>query len=203
MTTIVYTKSYPAPPIDRREALRYAGVRENSPEALAMLDECITEAEDKLSYRLCYREFPLARVENSLDFGFAKVKSTRLAEHLSGCESVIVLAATLGIGIDRLIAKHSRLSQSRALILQGLATERIEALLDLFCEEQKHEKILHGMALTPRFSAGYEDLPLEFQREIFGALDCKRSIGLTLNESLLMSPTKSVTAIIGIKRDEK
>ena len=203
MTTIVYTKSYSAPPIDKREALRYAGVRGSSPEALAMLDECIAETEDTLSYRLCYGEYPLTRVENSLDFGFAGVMSARLAEHLSGCESVIVLAATLGIGIDRLIAKHSRLSPSRALVLQGLATERIEALLDLFCEEQKREKVLHGMALTPRFSAGYGDLPLEFQRWIFGALDCERSIGLTLNESLLMSPTKSVTAIIGIKRNEK
>lgn len=203
MTTIVYTRSYSAPPVDSREALRYAGVRGDSPEAEAMLAECISEAENKLSYRLCYGEYPLTRVENSLDFGFAKVESVKLAEHLCHCDSVIVLAATLGIGIDRLIAKYSRLSPTRALILQGLAAERAEALCDLFCDEQEREKAGHGMSLTTRFSAGYGDLPLDFQREIFRALDCKRSIGLTLNESLLMSPTKSVTAIIGIKKDEK
>ena len=203
MTTMVYTKSYSAPQIDRREALRYAGVRGELPEALAMLDECIAEADGKLSYRLCYREYPLTRVENSLDFGFARVQSKRLAEHLWGCSSVIVVAATLGLGIDRLISKHSRLSQTKALILQGLGAERIEALLDLFCEEQRKEKIEHGLLLTSRFSAGYGDLSLEFQREIFKALDCERKIGLTLNDSLLMSPTKSVSAIIGIKKDEK
>ena len=48
MTTTVYKKSYSAPPIDRREALRYAGVRGESAEAEAMLDECINDAVDKL-----------------------------------------------------------------------------------------------------------------------------------------------------------
>lgn len=53
--------------------------------------------------------------------------------------------------------------------------------------------------LKPRFSAGYGDLPLEVQKDIFRVLDCPRKIGLTLNDSLLMSPTKSVTAIVGIE----
>lgn len=203
MTSIVYTKSYSAPPVDRREAIRYAGVRGDSPDAEAILAECISESESTLSFRLCYGEYPLTRVENLLDFGFARVESAKLSEHLLGCSSVIVVTATLGIGIDRLISKYSRLSQAKALILQGLGAERIEALLDLFCEEQRREKTAHGMALTARFSAGYGDLSLEFQREIFKALDCERKIGLTLNDSLIMSPTKSVSAIIGIKKDEK
>ena len=52
--------------------------------------------------------------------------------------------------------------------------------------------------LPPRFSPGYGDLPLSLQRDIFRVLDCPRKIGLTLNESLLMSPSKSVTAIVGL-----
>ena len=140
MTSIVYTKSYSAPPLNRVEALRYAGVRGSSPDIEAMLDECIAECENILAFRLCYGEFPLTRVENFLDFGFGRVKSAKLAEHLSGCSSVIVVAATLGIGIDRLISKYSRLSQTKALVLQGLGAERIEALLDLFSEEQEREK---------------------------------------------------------------
>ena len=57
-----------------------------------------------------------------------------------------------------------------------------------------------GLPLSARFSAGYGDVPLELQRDIFALLDCPRRIGLTLNESLLMSPSKSVTAIVGISR---
>ena len=195
MTTIVYKKSYSAPEIDRREALRYAGVRGESAEAEAMLDECIREASDTLCYKLCYGEYPLTRVKNSLDFGFARVVSEKLSAHLTDCSRVIIMAATVGVGLDRLAARYSRVSPARALILQGLGAERIETVADLFCRELTDD----GLELTSRFSAGYGDLSLEFQREIFRALDCQKNIGLTLNESLIMSPTKSITAIIGIK----
>ena len=195
MTTIVYKKSYSAPPIDRREALRYAGARGDSDELSALLDRCIEESEGILSYSLCYAEFPLTRVENSLDFGFAEVRSEKLSAHLEGCSRIIILAATVGIELDRLIAKYSRISPAKALLLQGLGAERIEALADKFCGDL----VAGGLVITPRFSAGYGDLSLELQRDIFRVLDCQRKIGLTLNESLLMSPTKSITAIIGIK----
>ena len=80
-------------------------------------------------------------------------------------------------------------------MFDALATERIEALCDVFCEDIEKE---YGKT-RPRFSAGYGDLPLELQREIFSVLDCPKSIGLTLTDSLLMSPSKSVTAIVGIE----
>ena len=199
MTTIVYKKNYPEPPIDMREALRYAGVRGAAPEAERLLAECIEEARKRLSYKLCYAEYPVTRVENSLNFGFGAVTSEKLAEHLLGCERVIIFAATVGIELDRLIARYGRLSPTKALLLQGFGAERTEALCDRFCKELRTEKTRHGVALTQRFSAGYGDLPLEFQREIFRTLDCSRNIGLTLNASLIMSPSKSVTAIIGLK----
>ena len=109
------------------------------------------------------------------------------------------MAATIGIGLDRLAARYAKTSPAKALILQGLGAERIEALADLFCRGLEKE----GLNVTSRFSAGYGDLSLELQREIFRVLDCQRSIGLTLNDSLIMSPTKSITAIIGIKKEFK
>ena len=203
MTTIVYKKDYPAPPIDRREALRYAGVRGDAPEVASLLEECINEATSHLSYKLCYAYYPLTRVKFSLDLGFARVESRGLAEHLEGCSQVIVIAATLGVAYDRLLARAAKTSPTKALLLDGLGAERIEALCDLFCEEESVRLQAVGATLTRRFSAGYGDLPLELQKSIFCALDCERNIGLTLNGSMLMSPQKSVTAIIGIKKVEK
>ena len=106
------------------------------------------------------------------------------------------MGATVGIALDRLIAKYSRISPAKALLLQALGAERIEALCDTFCDDiQKAHKI----ALKPRFSAGYGDLPLDTQNSIFGLLNLPKNIGLTLNDSMLMSPSKSVTAFIGIQ----
>ena len=55
-----------------------------------------------------------------------------------------------------------------------------------------------GLALRPRFSPGYGDLPLEFQRDFFRILRPQRRIGVTLTDACLMVPSKSVTALVGI-----
>ena len=58
-----------------------------------------------------------------------------------------------------------------------------------------------GKSLRTRVSPGYGDISLTMQKDIFAILDCERKIGITLNEDLLMSPSKSVTAIAGIKKN--
>ena len=122
-----------------------------------------------------------------------------LSKNLKDCSSVIVFAATIGVEIDRLIAKYGRISPSKALVIQAIGAERIEALCDEFCSDIANEK---KMRLTPRFSPGYGDLPLNIQKNIFDVLDCSKRIGLTLNDSLIMSPSKSVTAFVGVSHGE-
>ena len=129
----------------------------------------------------------------SLHFGNHTVSSS-LSKNLSGCKKIILFAATVGIGIDRLIMKYGKIYPVKGLMMQALGAERIEALCDAFVSEMEKT----GQKMRPRFSPGYGDLPLEFQKEIFAALAPEKNIGLTLSASCLMSPTKSVTAIIGI-----
>ena len=85
-------------------------------------------------------------------------------------------------------------------MLESLGNERIEALCDAFCSSVADRKAREHLAVTSRFSAGYGDLSLEYQKKIFDLLDPPSRIGLTLNSSYLMSPSKSVTAIIGVKK---
>lgn len=194
--SIVYTKNLkPAEP-SVKEILRYAGVKQTDNEILPLVESCINEIKEKLSFRVCYRVLLVNINEDVCDFGDFKVNSKDLAKNLKDSEHVLIFASTIGIEIDRIIAKYSRISPSKALIFDALGAERIEALCDSFCEEFSKEK---GVLLKPRFSAGYGDLPLTVQREIFSQLNPDRKIGLTLNESLLMSPSKSVTAFAGIK----
>ncbi len=174
------------------------GARCEGAELESLASECLAEAERVLSYKLCYCELPIKIYNGVVDFGFASVRSTGLAKHLSGCHSVILFAATVGIGIDRLIARSALTSQVRELAFSAIGTERIEALCDAFCFEKKTELESSGLGLKARFSPGYSDLPISFQRDIFAALGCSKGIGLSLNESLLMTPSKSVTAIVGV-----
>ena len=82
--------------------------------------------------------------------------------------------------------------------MQAYGAERIECLCDIFCKEIREDVEQLHRTVTPRYSPGYGDMPLEKQKDIFALLDCNRQIGISLNESLLMTPSKSVTAIFGI-----
>ena len=214
---MVITKIYKALPLRGREILRYAGCRTEEEEIVRLMQMCLQEARDAelLNGQLCYVELPFTvrmaadgkemrvatpSATNGMicDFDCFSVHSEQLAKNLQGCNRVILMAATAGIGIDRLIGKYGRLAPSKALMFQAIGAELVESVCDAFSKEYEEE---HNCILRPRFSPGYGDLPLESQKDIFAVLECAKRIGLTLNDSLLMSPSKSVTAFAGIKYD--
>ena len=197
--SVINIKEYPAPEVNRREILRYMQAKGDDGALDALINRGLALSLDKLSYKVCFAEFPVIECDGTLDFGFALTDSRDLKKCLDGCGSIILFAATVGIELDRLILRYSRLEPSMALCLQAIGAERAEALCDAFCDEMAAQYSAQDKSLRPRFSAGYGDLPLSLQREIIATLNTSRNIGVSLNESLLMSPSKSVTAIIGIK----
>ena len=56
--------------------------------------------------------------------------SADLARYLGGCRRVVLFAATVGVAPDRLIQRYSRVSPSKALVMQAVGAERVEALCD-------------------------------------------------------------------------
>lgn len=194
----VNVKEYGAPPYSRREIWRYSGVTQESPEEAALLAECLAELEGRLAYRACWCEFPVSVMGNEVDLGFVRVRSASLAKHLAGCSRAVIFAATVGAQLDRLIARYGVLSPAKALLLDTIGTERVEALCDTVCGDLAAEYAKSGLVTRPRFSAGYGDLALSLQRDIFAVLDCPKKIGVSLGAELLMSPAKSVTAIVGV-----
>ena len=194
MSNFNFVKTYSEPVIDKNEVLRYAGIKDVENANLPLYDEVLKELDGKLSYKVCCVEAQVKITGKICDFGFFKAESEKLSQNLDGCKKVILFAATLGVEIDRLIAKYGALSPAKALILDAFGNERIEALCNTFCNELKE----NNLTLKPRFSPGYGDLAIEVQKEIFSVLGCQKKIGLTLNDSMLMSPSKSVTAFVGI-----
>ncbi len=198
MNSVIVTKSYDEPRFCEKEILRYAGCKKPDEKIISILKSCVDQVRPKLRYKVCYRVFPVFVKGFCCDFGAFEIQSKNLAENLEGCSRVIVFAATIGVEIDRLIAKYGRLEPSKALMIQAVGTERIEALCNMFCNDIKRET---GVSLRGRFSPGYGDLSIETQRDIFAVLDCPKHIGLTLNDSMIMSPSKSVTAFVGVAED--
>lgn len=187
--------------IDIKDVYHYSGIKENNDKNLqkAVL-EIKEEVENAFSPSLCYTKIPLEN--DCLDFLGDTINSKNLQKNLKDCESVYVFAATAGIEIDRIINKYLTLSPSRAVIAQGAGTAIIEALCDFFCKKIAEEERKNNNYLRPRFSPGYGDFSLEYQKNILDILSARKLAGITLTDSLLMVPVKSVTAVIGVSKKD-
>lgn len=198
---LVSVEELGAPSLNRKEMLRYMGGC-----AEDLLEDCLAEAVGVLTYKACYSIVNVSVKGDEVKTDFAAVTSKDLAKDLKDCTGAVIFAATVGVGIDRLISKYSRVTPARALCLQAIGSERVESLCDEF--EAKIKKTLwestegEELFFRPRFSPGYGDLPLEFQSDVFRLLECHKHIGVCLGASYLMSPSKSVTAIIGFGKKQ-
>lgn len=113
------------------------------------------------------------------------------------------MAATLGMEPDRLAARATAVGKmSRAVIFQAAAAAMIEQYCDAVNARIREEAATQGLFCRPHFSPGYGDFSLLHQTELMRILRAQQSIGVTLTESLLMLPPKSVTAVIGASEQD-
>ena len=190
--------------IDRREVYRYLGYGRNTPDAgtAGMIDACIRDVIVNAELRYVAGRFPVVKseVEGGLRIGDAEVTSGDLARNLKDCKEAYLMGVTIGIGVDRLIARATVTDVTKAAIYQAAGAAYIEAFCDYVNEEIKAIACREDMETRPRYSPGYGDLPLDYQKDIFRLLDLSKNVGISLTESRTMSPSKSVTAIIGLRR---
>ena len=189
--------------ISQKEILRYLGYgnKESDEQVSALVEEVLEELLAAASPKCIYRAFPLTLLpEDEIDFTVFRTKSRNLSKNLADCEEVILFAATLGTGVDVLLHKYTRLQMSRAVIMQAAAAAVIEEYCDQENRKLKQEYEDKGFYLRPRFSPGYGDFSLECQKDITTVLETPKRIGIMLTESLLMTPSKSVTAVMGVSK---
>lgn len=134
-----------------------------------------------------------------IKIGSIQFESKYLARNLAGCSRVILIASTIGPLADNLIRRFTKLDAAKAAIMQAAGAMFIESYLDGFNAQLEKEAEEQGYKLHSRFSPGYGDVSLEIQRHFFSILPCTQRIGLTLTDSLVMAPEKSVTAFIGME----
>ncbi len=179
-----------------RDVMRYLRVRESDATMRRLLEECSNIVYEAAVPKAVYAKVNVNIKNKIVDFGFIKVKSESLAVHLADCDEAYIMAATLGVGTDRLYEKYNKIFQTKAAVCDATAS----ALIESFCD-YVNDFIVDGKDAAMRFSPGYGDFDLQYQPHILNFLDAHKKIGISLTDSLMMVPTKSVTAIVGIKRE--
>ena len=207
------------------ETARYLGYRRATPpdvDVSTLIEKAASEMQAVMKPQAVFEVFDLSVVEcsrsdrllslskhettmsadvcagsNTLRFADVTLRSKDLAINLENCTKVALLAATIGPQVDALIRKNSSLDPVYASILQATGAMFIEEVVDFVNDEIKKIADSQGLKTKPRYSPGFGDVPLEVQRDFFRLLPCTR-IGLTLMDTLIMAPEKSVTAFVGL-----
>lgn len=180
--------------IKKAEALRFAGVKGEADENTHKLYD---KAYELLSEALCpkavYKYADVSYTEDSVIIDGEEIRSTGLKKFLKGAEKCVLLSATAGLEADRLINRYSLIEPSLALMIDALSAEVVEAVCNKLCS--CNFKVYEQC----RFSPGYSDFPIDYQKRIVSTLSASLNIGVTLNASIMLSPSKSVTAVVPIK----
>lgn len=189
-----------------REAVRYLGYGKCAidDKTLQMIQESFGELERLADRKSVYRIFELSFInENTLSIGNVEIQSKSLQKNLKDCEEVILFGATLGTDVDRQIRKYELLDMSKAVVLQACATAYLEEFCDEVQEKLAVQMAIEGKYLRPRFSPGYGDFSILHQKDLLSMLEATKRIGLAMTEGYMLTPTKSVTAVIGISHTKE
>lgn len=185
--------------ISKAETARYMGIKGVPDGKTAeILDKYEPIVRERLRPAYVYRETTVRFADDGVHFDGVNAVFTGndIKKHLAGCKRAVLLAVTVSAEADKLIRQTAVVGMAEALAVDCLCSSAIEQVCDK--AEQAIFSSNPASFRTWRFSPGYGDLPISLQKELITALNAHRRIGLTVTESCMLIPSKSVTAIVGI-----
>ena len=187
--------------IRTKEAVRYLGYGKNEVDdkTLQEIQDSFRELERLADKKSIYRIFELSlKDENELKIGNVEIYSRNLRTNLKDCKQVVLFVATLGTEVDRLIRKMQVVDMAKAVVMQACAATLLEEYSDELQQKIAERMQEQGKYIRPRFSPGYGDFSIQHQKDVLAMLETSKRIGVTMTDSYMLTPTKSVTAVIGI-----
>ena len=193
------------PRIDKNTVLRYLGYsgQEIDDNLMSHIDLLISKCEAAEGAKSVARYYDI--VENSGDEVLLKdctlkLQGRDISRHLRGCVGCVLFACTLGVKVNSEITKLNAKSVLDGVIYNAAASDLIERAADIaqakLCDSFKE----HGMLLGRRYSPGYGDFPIEIQGALLAELMAAKKIGLFVTRAGMLTPTKSITAVMGVSR---
>lgn len=178
--------------LDTKTVLRYLGAAGWTPDPATaqLLQRAETQLRAAATPRGIWRPVPLT----ALPLAEA---GQDLARHLNHCTGMVLMAATLGSGVDVVLRRLCLQDIALGTVADAVASVLLEQICDRLETQIRTALTGQGLYLTGRYSPGYGDCPLSLQQHLCLALDTVRGIGLCLTPDFLMTPRKSVTAILG------
>lgn len=189
--------------INISEALRYMG---HKGEISASFENTLKTCEDELLKAIrpqyTYKSFSIFCNNKGVKLEGSSLvfEGSDITEHLSGCNKAVLLCATIGGDVDKLIRLKEVSDISSAFIIDAMASAAVEQLCELV--EKKIRNDFPNKFFTWRYSPGYGNFPLEIQQDFLNVLDAQKRAGICTSEDNLLVPRKSVTAVMGMSETQ-
>ena len=191
------------PHIERKNVIRRLGGRKGqgfSRSLRVKLQNSMRKLYKLINPRLFYLEKRIKLIDKGCIHlkGGTVFKSPKLSRMLRDCDEVICFITTLGGEIDSEINSIMREGHlSEAYVIDALGSVAVESVAEKFHQYMETRCREEDKAVTLRFSPGYCDWPIIEQKKLFGLFDSD-STGVQLQDSCLMMPRKSISAVFGL-----
>ncbi len=181
-----------------KEIARYLRIPTDIPDQTkATILEMLTIS-NELSPQKKVAFFDMEKTDNGIKLSgtYLTLEGKLANKHFCASKKIVVILATLGMQSELLLKEYFAKNAEKAVVLDACLTVKIEKYLDEIEKDFKSK----GLDITTRISCGYGDLKLEYQKDLLNFLDGKK-IGVFQNESYMLTPNKSVIALIGVKNE--
>lgn len=186
--------------IDIKEVKRYLKSKGASGQD-SLIEEICKELEAKITPRIIQGEFSIKKTKDGYLIGGTETafKGKLIEKTLRDCDRIILFVITLTTISDNMLREYSAADMAKAVILNASMTAYIEAFADAYQFGLKDRLEKSGKDITRRISCGYGDFDIAYQSFIINLLKADKYLGVFCNESNMLTPIKSITALIGVK----
>ena len=174
-----------------------------NPERLNTFRQAIADVEQLAQPVACWDFFTIEKI---LHDKLVLADGTRLGggpvvQVMGGAAELIVAVCTVGPAIDRLIDVAQKQRQLfRMMILHELGAWAVDMVRQEWCRLLEEELQRQGLRVSAPLSPGESAWSVKEQALIFSLLDAGQ-IGVSLSDSMVMTPIKSLSLIMGTGPD--
>ena len=115
---------------------------------------------------------------------------------------IIVFTCTAGKPICDCVKEEYKTDVLKGFLIESLANVVVETAMDKIQDKMREEYQMKNLLISNRFSPGYCSWNVVEQHKLFDLLP-KDFCGVTLTESALMQPIKSISGFIGVGENIK
>jgi len=191
-------------PLNLSEIKRYSGLDKYAEFPAHLLDQACTEsyllAQPKATWQTYNYDSTTATIMAPTPL---VLQSAKIINYLSQAVQIAVIALTIGPKLEQQVSDYFTLGEyTSGLLLDAAGTAAVEVAADQVCDFIKNQAASQGYLALPRFSPGYGGWDITVQPLIL-ELANGEEINLTVTDSCMLLPRKSITAVIGFTPNEQ